>query len=123
MGSLQIIAIARASSSWLPGITLIGEAARKLAERVMLATDSDTSRFVLAFRIVLARLPGDSEQATLQEILMHARTHFTTNPTAAEEFLSLGNSPRDTSLRPTDLASWSAVMSVLMNLDESISKQ
>ncbi len=99
------------------------EAARKLAERVMLATDSDTSRFVLAFRIVLARLPGDSEQATLQEILMHARTHFTTNPTAAEEFLSLGNSPRDTSLKPTDLASWSAVMSVLMNLDESISKQ
>jgi len=98
------------------------EAARKLAERVMLASDSDAARIVLAFRIVLSRLPDDSEQATLEEILAQARTNFTTNPTAAEEFLSLGNSPRDTSLKPSDLASWSAVMSVLMNLDETISK-
>ena len=99
------------------------EAARKLAERVMLNSDTDAARIGLAFRIVLSRLPDDSEQATLEEILGQSRTHFTANPTAADEFLSLGHSLRDTSLKPADLAAWSAVMSVLMNLDESISKQ
>ena len=98
------------------------EAARKLAERVMLAADHDATRIELAFRIVLARLPGDSEKATLQEILENARTHFTTNSTASEEFLSVGNSPRETSLNSADLAAWSAVMNVVMNLDECISK-
>ena len=98
------------------------EAARKLAERVMLASADDAARIVLAFRIVLSRSPDASEQATLEEILAQARTHFTTNPTAAEEFLSLGNSPRDTSLKPAELAAWSAVMNVVLNLDECISK-
>lgn len=98
------------------------EAARKLAERVMLAADHDATRIELAFRIVLARLPGDSEKATLQEILATARTHFKTNSTASEEFLSVGNSPRETSLNSADLAAWSAVMNVVMNLDECISK-
>jgi len=98
------------------------EAARKLAERVMLASDNDAARIVIAFRIVLSRLPGDSEQATLQEILADARTHFTVDSTASDEFLSVGNSPRDTSLNPVDLAAWSAVMNVVLNLDECISK-
>ena len=97
------------------------EAARKLAERVILAHD-DSERTALAFRIVLARLPSDSEQISMQEILAEARTHFTTNPAAAEEFLSIGHSPRSTSLNSTELATWSAAMSVLLNLDESISK-
>ena len=74
------------------------------------------------FHEILSRLPDNSEQATLEEILAQARTHFTTNPTAAEEFLSLGNSPRDASLKPADLAAWSAVMNVVLNLDECISK-
>ena len=97
------------------------EAARKLAERVMLVSD-DSGRTALAFRIVLARLPSDSEQISMQEILAEARTHFTTHPSAAEEFLTIGHSSRSTSLNPTELATWSAAMSVLLNLDESISK-
>ena len=97
------------------------EAARKLAERVMLVSD-DSGRTALAFRIVLARLPSDSEQISMQEILAKARTHFTTHPSAAEEFLTIGHSSRSTSLNPTELATWSAAMSVLLNLDESISK-
>ena len=98
------------------------EAARKLAERVVLTADNDVARIGLAFRIVLARLPDESEQATLQKILAEARTHFTTNSMASEEFLSIGNSPREISLNAAELAAWSAVMSVVMNLDECISK-
>lgn len=99
------------------------EAARKLAERVMLESDTDPARIVHAFRIVLSRAPADTEQATLADILGQSRMHFTTSAKAAEEFLSQGNSPRNTSLNPADLAAWSAVMTVLLNLDETISKQ
>ncbi|MCX7385613.1 MAG: PSD1 and planctomycete cytochrome C domain-containing protein [Planctomycetales bacterium] len=98
------------------------EAARKVAERVLLASDSDEARIGLAFRIVLSRLPSDSEQEILQEILDDARIHFTSHSTASAEFLSIGNAPHDTTLNPLDLAAWSAVMSVVMNLDECISK-
>ena len=98
------------------------EAARKVAERVLLASDSDEARIGLAFRIVLSRLPSDSEQEILQEILDDARIHFTSHSTASAEFLSIGNAPTDTTLNPLDLAAWSAVMSVVMNLDECISK-
>ena len=98
------------------------EAARKLAERVMLQADNDKARLTLAFRIVLTRLPDDTEQKLLLDILSAAREHFARDSAAAEEFLSVGHSKRDMSINTADLAAWATAMSVLLNLDESISK-
>ena len=98
------------------------EAARKLAERILLSSTSNHDRMNLAFRIVLTRAPSDTEQTTLQEILDEAHTHFAANPAAANELLSVGQSAWDVKLDPVDLAAWTTAMSVLLNLDESISK-
>jgi len=98
------------------------EAARKLAERLFLPATSNQERMDLAFRIVLTRSPSATEKTTLQEILDEAHTHFTANPSAAEDLLSVGQSTRDGKLNSVDLAAWTAAMSVLLNLDESISK-
>jgi hypothetical protein len=98
------------------------ESARKLAERVMLPSIGDKERFVLVFRIVLSRSPSDTEQNTMQEILKKAHAHFAANPAAAEAFLGVGQSAREATLNPVDLAAWTAAMSVMLNLDESISK-
>lgn len=97
------------------------EAARKLAERVMLNSERN-DRFKSAFRIVLSRSPTDSEQTLLQELLDEAHVHFTADVLAAEHFLSIGQSPRDASLNLEELAAWTAIMNVLLNLDETISK-
>ncbi len=98
------------------------EAARKLAERISLPSTSTQDRLNLAFRIVLTRLPSDTERMTLQRILDEAQTHFAANPTAADELLGVGQSGRDLTLIAVDLAAWTTAMSVLLNLDESISK-
>jgi len=98
------------------------EAARKLAERILLLSTSNQERMGLAFRIVLTRSPSDTELTTLQEILDEAQAHFAANPGAAVELLSVGQSGRDGDLNPVDLAAWTTAMSVLLNLDESISK-
>lgn len=99
------------------------EAARKLAERIIVAADAPADRISLAFRIVLSRRPDDTEQTTLKEIAADARQHFAEDPQAAEQFLSIGDSARDPSLSPIEVAAWTTAMSVLLNLDECISKR
>ena len=104
------------------------EAARKLAERVMLSSTgnqdrvSNQDRVALAFRIVLTRSPGDTEKTALLQILDESHAHFAATPAAADELLGVGQSGRHDSLNPVDLAAWTTAMSVLLNLDESISK-
>ena len=98
------------------------EASRKLAERCLTAGSDVDTRIDLAFRLVLSRQPDQAERATIKEILDEATKAFTEEPAAAEEYLTIGASPRDVTLPPVELAAWSAVMSVLLNLDEAISK-
>jgi len=98
------------------------EASRKLAERSLASADNDAARVDGAFRIVLSRLPEESERATLLSVIAAAAAEFDADPKAAEELLSVGNSAYDTTLLPAQLAAWTAGMSVLLNLDESISK-
>jgi hypothetical protein len=98
------------------------EASRKLAERCLTAASDVDARIDLAFRHVLSRPPDQAERATIREILDEATKSFTEEPAAAEEYLTIGASPRDVTLPPVELAAWSAAMSVLLNLDEAISK-
>ena len=98
------------------------EAARKLAERTMLPETDTEARINLAFRIVLSRSPSTSELDSLQEILADSELHFTNHPGDAEEFLKIGDTACDPSLNSIEVATWATAMSVLLNLDETISK-
>lgn len=98
------------------------EASRKLAERCLLAASDVDARINLAFRLVLSRQPDQEERETIRQILDEATQAFTQEPAAAQEYLTIGASPRDMALPPVELAAWSAAMSVLLNLDEAISK-
>jgi hypothetical protein len=71
---------------------------------------------------VLSRQPDQEERETIRQILDEATQAFTQEPAAAQEYLTIGASPRDMALPPVELAAWSAAMSVLLNLDEAISK-
>lgn len=98
------------------------EASRKLAERCLTNSQDINIRIDHAFRIVLGRRPDDLERATIQNILNEATLEFTADPSSAEAWLAVGASPREKTLSPVELAAWSTAMSVLLNLDESISK-
>jgi hypothetical protein len=98
------------------------EAARRLAERSLLSGGSDELKLEHAFRLVLCRLPDPAEASVVRNIIVASTQHFQAEPAAAEELLSVGNSPRDSKLSSVELAAWTTAMSVLLNLDEAISK-
>ena len=99
------------------------EAARKLAERVMLS-DGPTpeSKIGFAFRVAMSRSPTNVETRLALKLYQQRLARFQQDPTAAKAFLTVGESPRDGSLAEPELAAWTSVMSVLLNLDEAITK-
>ncbi|MCA9222885.1 MAG: DUF1553 domain-containing protein, partial [Planctomycetales bacterium] len=107
------------------------EAARALAERVLLDTDADdagtestdAARLNLAFRRLLARVPSSEEQSILLAGLDRSRAAFAADPTAAAELLAVGESRRNEQLAPTEHASWTALCLALLNLDEALTKE
>jgi hypothetical protein len=98
------------------------EAARKLAERMMTGAASSDDRIALAFRLTLARRPSSEETNILLAAFKAQRAAYTRRRSDALALLGVGESPRDERLDPVELASWTIVASMILNLDETITK-
>ncbi len=99
------------------------EASRKLAERLIREGGSSVDdRLTLAFRLVLARRPTARELDVLRQVYSDAFAKFRADAKAATEFLSVGESSRDAKLEPAELAAWSTVAGVVLNLDEAVTR-
>ena len=99
------------------------EAARALAQRVLLAEADDTARLNLAFRLVLSRDASPEEQAVLLPRLADLQARFEADQPAAEKLLTTGASPRDLSLAPVTHAAWTSLCLLVLNLDEALTKE
>jgi len=100
------------------------EAARALAERTLLeGGQNDRTRVTYAFRLATARKPSGKEMDVLRGLLRQRREGFSGSRKAALALLGVGESPRDRALDPAELAAWTTVASVILNLDETITKQ
>jgi hypothetical protein len=100
------------------------EAARMLAERVMLeGGESGESKVNHVYRLVLARRCRPAEQRAMLSLLEEARTRFRAETEKASALLNIGDSARNAKLDPIELAAWTTVTSVLLCLDETISKE
>jgi len=100
------------------------EASRALAERALLEGGNDEkSRLAFAFRLATARKPTGKETGVLRGLLEKQRDTFGRDRQAALELLGVGESRRDRRLDPAELAAWTTVASVILNLDETITKQ
>jgi hypothetical protein len=100
------------------------EAARALAQRALLEGGRDNkSRVAYAFRLATARMPSGKENSVLRKLLESEMATFARNPEAAKKLLGVGESPRDKRLDPTVHAAWTTVTSVILNLDETVTKQ
>ena len=99
------------------------EAARVLAERVMAEVKTPEARIAQAFRRATARQP---EPVELQILTAGYRAHlarFRADPEGAEKLASTGEHPRREGLDTTELAALTAVASLILNLDEVITKE
>lgn len=100
------------------------EAGRALAQRVMKESGSDPDlRIEDAFRRVCARKPDAEELTVLRRMFARALAEFRAKPQAAVEYLSLGDSPRDTALDPAEHAAYATVCLAIFNLDEALTKE
>ncbi len=100
------------------------EASRKLAERVLKNRgDNDETRLTQLYRIVLCRDPQAAETATLLPLLNKTRERFKAAPEKAKQLLKIGDSTRDEKLGAGELAAWTTLCSLVLNLDEAITKE
>ena len=113
----------------LQALTLLNEisfveAARKLAERTLTSGSADVDRRLrFAFRAVLTRDPNEREIAVLRRGVARHLAHYRDHPAEAAEVLRTGESPVDAGLDSVEVAAWTAVSGLILNLDEAVMKE
>ena len=95
------------------------EASRKLAERMLQSKEGIS----FGFRLITSRLPSTKELAILNTAYRQHLATYNSNPTAARNLLAHGDSTRDPKLDPAVLAAHTLVASMLLNLDEGITRE
>lgn len=100
------------------------EAARALAARVLTEQPNaaDTDRLQWAWQNVLGREGHDDEISELVDLLHKHRAEYVGDLAAAEAVTSVGISPRPTDIDVVELAAWTSVSRVLLNLNETITR-
>lgn len=100
------------------------EAARSLAERAMREGGAEPSgRITHLFRLVLARPPGAAEIDTLLAGYERHLERYRARPQAAADLLTVGESRVAGSIDPSELAAYTAVAGVVLNLDETVTNE
>jgi hypothetical protein len=99
------------------------DAARGLARRLAREAPSDPrARAIYGFRLALARHPDAREVDVLVAAYQRERDHFRQDPGAARALLrGLVPAPADAEL--PELAAWTVIANVLLNLDETLTKE
>ncbi len=99
------------------------EAARHLAHRMLTEGGSSPGdRIAYGFRLVTARRPTANELAVFQEALIADHTRFAGDPAAAKKLLQVGDSPIQPDVDQIELAAYTSVARLLLNLNEAITK-
>jgi hypothetical protein len=99
------------------------EAARKFAERIIMeGGPSDSDRLTYAFRMVLARAPTATELSVINHELNEHRARFAKPPADAKKLLSVGEAKAIPNLPPEEVAAYALVASMLLNLDETLTR-
>jgi hypothetical protein len=100
------------------------EASRSLAERVLReggATPEE--RLAWAFRVATARAPRSAELNVLRAGLEHHLAHYRRDRAAAAELVRQGESKPGPRLDLAELAAYTTVMGLILNLDEVLSRE
>ena len=100
------------------------EAARRLAERMMHegGTTPD-ERVTFGYRVATAHRPPADAQAILLDGFSHHLDRYRSERAAALALVSAGERPRDETLDISELAAYTMVANLILNLDGTITKE
>ncbi len=99
------------------------EAAQALARRMMRAGATVEERAIRGFRICVARPPEKQELDELVLLYEQAHQRFAADVDNAQKFIANPVDPPPDSIDAAELAAWTVVGNVLLNLDEMIMKR
>jgi hypothetical protein len=104
--------------------TAFVEAARVWGERLMKqGGKTPEERLTLAFRMATARQPTTTERDILLKGFTRMLGQYRADPEAARKLVSIGEYPRDQTLDVAELAAYTGVASMILNLDEVMTKE
>ena len=99
------------------------EAARVFARRVLVEGGADTAdRLRWAYRQTLSREPTSDEMAVLGGLLEKHRSEYAAEQASAKQLISAGEAPVSENVDQAELAAWTSVVRVLLNLHETITR-
>ncbi len=98
------------------------EAARHLSARMIQHDKDADDRLDFGFRLVTARQPSSSEKTILKDALKKYEAKYLHDKEAAKKLIAVGESPVNEKLNPSELAAYTMVASLLLNMDETLNK-
>jgi hypothetical protein len=100
------------------------QAARGLAERMLLEADGDAAqRLAHGFQLLLGRAPTPQETETLVANFERNMRRFQSDAAAAQAFITEAESTPRGEFNPVELAAYTLTASLLLNLDEAITRE
>ena len=96
------------------------EMARKLAERLILASDNPTGRINQLFRLIACREASLSEVDVCTSLLEHSQERYSQAPENAEQLLATGEAAVNQDLDPIEVAAWTSVTLTVLASDLAI---
>jgi hypothetical protein len=98
------------------------EASRVLAADLIKSKEKDEDRLQLLFTRALQRPPRQQEKDVLLPLLVKHRQQFTADAAAAEKLTKVGEAAAPSDEAKADLAAWTNVCRVVINLHETITR-
>lgn len=99
------------------------ESARVLAEKILSMNQASIEENItLAYRHVLMRDPSDFELQTIKTLYDQHAEHYASHTTEAVELIGLGHTPASKDYSAAEIATWTSVTRVLLNLHETITR-
>lgn len=100
------------------------EAARVFAQSILTEGPADLDgRITHAFRRAVVRMPKDNERATLTKYHAQMLKRFQADPKDAAQLVAVGIAARPEGLDPAEHAAWTMIASILLNLDETQTRE
>jgi len=100
------------------------EAARAFAQRIFTDGPKDhDSRLAFAFRSATCRAPTADEMNVLRHRFAQQIARFRMETDAASRLVNVGQYPRDAALDVSELAAWTALCNLVLNLDEVLTRE
>ena len=85
--------------------------------------EGGADRLGYGFRLVTGRQPTTNERAVLRGSLQYHLDYFAGKDDEIKSFLKQGVTPADADIPPRELAAYASVASLLLNLDEAVTKE